>query len=56
MQKTTEVQEDECGNLVIEFDPSTLKQMGWHEGDVLEWFIKDDGVVCIEKKRDLEND
>jgi len=45
-----EVQEDEDGELFLEFDPTMLSQMGWHEGDILEWTVEENGTVVIEKK------
>lgn len=44
------VGEDKDGNLFLTFDPDLLCQMGWHEGDTLEWSVCDDGSVMIEKK------
>lgn len=45
-----EVQEDEDGELFFELDSTMLKQMGWHEGDILEWTLEENGTVYIEKK------
>jgi len=53
MKKVIEVQEDNNGELFLEFDPSMLSQMGWHEGDLLEWIDNGDGSFIIQKK---END
>jgi len=46
-----EVQEDpETGELMLEFPPELLNQMGWSEGDILEWFDNNDGSWSIAKK------
>lgn len=45
-----EVQENsETGDLYLHFTPDMLSQMGWHEGDVLEWFDNGDGTFSIQK-------
>ena len=46
-----EVQEDsDTGELYLQFTPDMLSQMGWHEGDVLEWLDNGDGSFSIQKK------
>ena len=45
-----EVQEDpETGNLFLEFPVELLNQMGWAEGDDLEWIDNKDGSWSIKK-------
>lgn len=53
MNNTLEVQENsETGELYLHFTPDMLSQMGWHEGDVLEWFNKGDGSFYIQRRCD----
>lgn len=40
----------ETGELFFELPLEALNQMGWHEGDVLEWFDNGDGSWRVEKK------
>lgn len=48
MKYTLEVQEDpETGNLYLEFPVELLNQMGWAEGDDLEWIDCKDGSWSI---------
>lgn len=48
-----EVQEDpETGNLFLEFPVELLNQMGWAEGDDLEWIDNKNGSWNIKKKDD----
>lgn len=45
-----EVREDpETGEAFIELPPRLLEQMGWEEGDVLEWQQRQDGTWSIIK-------
>ena len=46
-----EVQEDtETGDLFLEFPVELLNQMGWAEGDDLEWIDNKNGSWSIKKK------
>jgi len=55
MNNILEVQEDsETGELYLQFEPDMLNQMGWCEGDVLEWIMNDDGTTCIQKANDFD--
>jgi hypothetical protein len=48
-----EVQEDpETGELMLEFPPELLNQMGWSEGDTLEWLDNKDGISWTISKKD----
>lgn len=53
-QILTVQQNEETGELFLEFPPELLNQMGWSEGDVLEWLENDDGSWSISKKGDLD--
>lgn len=47
------VQENpDTGELFLEFPHGVIDQVGWHEGDLLEWFDNGDGSWTIEKKID----
>lgn len=50
MKQTLEVQENEETNeLYLEFPVELLNQMGWVEGDDLEWIDNKDGSWSIKK-------
>jgi hypothetical protein len=50
MKQTLEVQEnEETGELYLEFPTQLLNQMGWVEGDDLEWIDNKDGSWSIKK-------
>jgi len=36
---------EENGQLVLVFDPQVLADLGWTEGDNIEWDIRDDAIV-----------
>lgn len=40
-----EIQEDEFGDLFIEFPDELIEELGWQEGDVLNWDLKGGGIV-----------
>lgn len=45
------VQENpETGELFFELPLDAINQMGWHEGDVLDWFDNGDGSWSIKKR------
>lgn len=47
------VQENpKTGELFLEFPHGVIDQVGWTEGDVLEWFDNGDGSWTIGKKTD----
>jgi hypothetical protein len=51
--KTLVVQEHpENGNLFFVLPLEVLNQVGWCEGDVLQWFDNHDGSWRIEKKHE----
>jgi len=45
MSYILEVQEDDNGDLFITFPEEIIEELGWEEGDILEWNLKGDGVV-----------
>lgn len=40
-----EVQEAENGDLFIEFPDDLIDTLDWQIGDVLDWRIKDEGII-----------
>jgi hypothetical protein len=48
---TLTVEEDpETGEAILQFPPEMLEQVGWKEGDTLEWRDRGDGSWSLEKK------
>jgi bifunctional DNA-binding transcriptional regulator/antitoxin component of YhaV-PrlF toxin-antitoxin module len=45
MDYTLEIQEDDNGDLFIQFPDDVIEELGWEEGDILEWKLKGNGVV-----------
>lgn len=46
---TSVLQEDENGDLILEFPADILNQMGWTEDTLLEWEISEKGAIIREK-------
>ena len=44
------VVEDDNGNLVLPFTDQILEEVGWTEGDTLQWKDNDDGSFSLTKK------
>jgi hypothetical protein len=40
-----EVQENNSGDLFIEFPDELIDELGWQEGDILNWDLKGTGIV-----------
>ena len=47
MDYTLEIQEDESGELFLQFPNELVDELGWEEGDILEWKLKGTGVVLL---------
>jgi bifunctional DNA-binding transcriptional regulator/antitoxin component of YhaV-PrlF toxin-antitoxin module len=45
MDYTLEIQEDDNGDFFIQFPDDVIEELGWEEGDILEWKLKGNGVV-----------
>lgn len=43
------VEDEETGDLMVEFPVELLSQMGWDEGTTLEWMIEDEGDVVLKE-------
>jgi bifunctional DNA-binding transcriptional regulator/antitoxin component of YhaV-PrlF toxin-antitoxin module len=40
-----EIQEDQDGELFIQFPEEIIEELGWQEGDILSWDLKGEGIV-----------
>ena len=40
-----EVQEDDNGDQFIIRPDEVIEDLGWHEGDVLNWDVKGEGII-----------
>ena len=40
-----EIQENNSGDLFIAFPDELIDELGWQEGDILNWDLKGDGIV-----------
>jgi hypothetical protein len=50
---TVTLEEDpETGDLILPFTDEMLEEVGWQEGDVLEWIDNKDGSWSLHKKTD----
>jgi bifunctional DNA-binding transcriptional regulator/antitoxin component of YhaV-PrlF toxin-antitoxin module len=45
MSYILEVQEDENGELYMEFPEEVIEELGWQEGDILNWDVRGEGIV-----------
>jgi hypothetical protein len=48
-------QDSETGDLVLPFTDEILAELGWKEGDVLEWVDNKDGSWSLVKKKSKKN-
>ena len=54
---TVTLEEDpETGELILPFTNEMLADVGWKEGDVLEWIDNKDGTWRLTKKDDDKNE
>lgn len=52
MKYTLALQEDDKGELFIEFPPEMLESVGWSEGTTVEWVDNSDGSWTLRKKNE----
>jgi len=45
MSYILEVQEDENGDQFIVFPEEVIDELGWQEGDLLNWDVRGEGIV-----------
>jgi len=48
-QDIATIKENENGELYLEFPNELMEEMGWNEGDTLEWKDNGDGSWTIQK-------
>jgi bifunctional DNA-binding transcriptional regulator/antitoxin component of YhaV-PrlF toxin-antitoxin module len=51
---TIKLEEDGYGNLIIPFTAELLEEVGWKEGDTLQWTDNKDGSFMITKQIETE--
>lgn len=51
---TIEVQENEEGEPFIEFPDAVMEQVGWKEGDTIQWVDNGDGSFTLKKEQEME--
>ena len=49
------VEDEDTGELLLEFPIELLNQMGWDEGTMLEWMIEEENIVLKEKENARED-
>jgi len=47
---TVKLEEDKNGDLILPFSDKLLKEMGWKEGDTLQWKDNENGSYTLSKK------
>jgi len=47
---TVKLEEDKNGDLILPFSDDLLKEMGWKEGDTLQWKDNENGSYTLSKK------
>ena len=45
MSYILEIQEDEEGELFVTFPEELIEELAWHEGDILNWDVRGNGIV-----------
>ncbi len=45
MSYILEVQEDENGEQYITFPDEIIEELGWQEGDILNWDVRGEGII-----------
>ena len=40
-----EIQENQDGELFIQFPEEIIEELGWQEGDILSWNLKGEGII-----------
>lgn len=45
MSYILEIEEDQNGDQFVIFPDEIMEELGWVEGDILEWNMKGDGIV-----------
>jgi len=50
----TPEEDPNTGEVIITFPPELLEQVGWNEGDTLNWSVRDNGSVHLTKKEEID--
>lgn len=45
--------EDENGQMILQFTPEELNELGWCEGDTLEWVETEEGITLMKTKNNV---
>jgi bifunctional DNA-binding transcriptional regulator/antitoxin component of YhaV-PrlF toxin-antitoxin module len=45
MSYILELEEDENGDLFLTFPEEIIEELGWQEGDILNWDVQNEGIV-----------
>ena len=48
-----QVQENEYGELFIQFPEQMMNELGWLPGDDLAWIVHQDGTIILKKKEEF---
>jgi bifunctional DNA-binding transcriptional regulator/antitoxin component of YhaV-PrlF toxin-antitoxin module len=60
MSYILEVEEDDQGDLFLTFPDELMEEMGWREGDILNWDVQGEGIVLTKvndpSRYELEED
>jgi bifunctional DNA-binding transcriptional regulator/antitoxin component of YhaV-PrlF toxin-antitoxin module len=60
MSYILEVEEDDNGEQFLTFPEDLLEEMGWREGDILNWDVQGEGIVLTKvndpSRYELEED
>lgn len=51
---TAEVIQDVDGNLMLVFPITMLAELGWKEGDEIEWDTTEDGTKIVARKANVQ--
>lgn len=47
--------EEHGDDLVITFDDELVDELGWNDGDVLDWEVQDDGSITLTKAQTTDD-
>lgn len=50
---TVEIQENDFGEQYIDLPPEATEELGWKEGDLVEWIDRGDGSWSLKKKEEM---
>lgn len=53
MKMIKKIIEDENGQMILQFTPEELNELGWCEGDTLEWVETEEGITLMKTKNNV---